>query len=334
MSQAFSPAKQCERRLATVAVLWIAFLAWPLLAGNDYVLSLGVYFFINLLLIGGLNLLMGFGGQISLCQAGFFGLGAYVSGVLSVRAGWPPHAGVAAALILSTVSALAIGLPALRLRGNYLAMATLGFNAILTVLFTELVGLTGGPNGLSGIPPIILAGVDFGSPHRFYYLAWAAGGLCMALLAVFLSSRAGRALRAVAASEVAAASMGINAFNAKLLAFMFSAGAAGLAGALYAHFNQYASPETFNFSASVLIVVMVALGGWGQYWGPIFGAAVFTAVPELLHKFQDAELLVFGAGMIVVLLFLPQGIAGCVAPIATRIAAGMTLLARTRATRP
>ena len=310
MTAPFSPSAQCRGRLQRVAMLWLLFLAWPHIASNDYVLSLGIFFFINVLLIGGLNLVMGFGGQISLCQAGFFGLGAYTTGVLSVKYGLPPPVGVVAALGLTTLSALLIGLPALRLRGNYLAMATLGFNAILSVLFNELVSLTGGPNGLAGIPPIAFGGLSLDSPKQFFYLAWAAGALCMVLLAWLLASRAGRALRAVAASEVAASSMGVNAFRSKLQAFMFSAACAGVAGALYAHFNQYASPETFSFGTSVLLVVMVALGGWGHYWGPVLGAIIFTGVPELLRKFQDAELLVFGAGMIVVLLFLPQGLVG------------------------
>ena len=189
-------------------------------------------------------------------------------------------------------------------------MATLGFNAILSVLFVELVPLTGGPNGLAGIPPFRLLGFAFDTPARFFWLAWGAGLILMLLVASLLASRAGRALRAVSGSEVAADSMGIDPFHTKLKAFMFSAACAGVAGALYAHFNQYASPETFSLSTSVLLVVMVALGGWGHYWGPVLGAAVFTVVPELLHKFQDAELLVFGIGMVLVLLYLPGGLAG------------------------
>jgi branched-chain amino acid transport system permease protein len=269
-----------------------------------------VFFFINMLLIGGLNLVMGYGGQISLCQAGFFGLGAYISGVLSLRYGVPSLLGLVLALAGSTVAALLIGLPALRLRGHYLAMATLGFNAILSVLFVELVPLTGGPNGLAGIPPFRLLGFEFDTPARFFWLAWGAGLILMLLVASLLASRAGRALRAVSGSEVAADSMGIDPFRTKLKAFMFSAACAGVAGALYAHFNQYASPETFSLSTSVLLVVMVALGGWGHFWGPVLGAALFTVVPELLHRFQDAELLVFGIGMVLVLLYLPDGLAG------------------------
>jgi branched-chain amino acid transport system permease protein len=310
MRRAWSPATESRTRLRGIAVLWLLFAAWPFVAGNDYVLSLGIYFFINLLLIGGLNLVMGYGGQISLCQAGFFGLGAYVSGALAVKYGVPPAIGLVLAPLGTALAALVIGLPALRLRGNYLAMATLGFNAILSVLFVELVGLTGGPNGLAGIPPIRLLGIAFDGAARFFWLAWLAGAALMAVLALLLASRAGRALRAVAGSEIAAASMGVDPFRTKLAAFAVSAAAAGLAGALYAHFNQYASPETFSFSASVLLVVMVALGGWGHYWGPLFGAAIFTAVPELLRRFQDTELLVFGIGMVLVLLFLPEGVAG------------------------
>lgn len=322
----FSPSAQSRQRIRFVGLAWLLFAAWPLVAGNDYILSLGIFFFINLLLIGGLNLIMGFGGQISLCQAGFYGLGAYVSGVLAVKYGVPPLLGVLVATAGAALSALFIGLPALRLRGDYLAMATLGFNAILSVLFSELVSLTGGPNGLANIPPISLAGFKLDIASRFFWLAWGVSGLMMVMLSLLLSSRAGRALRAVAGSEIASGSMGIDPFRSKLAAFMFSAACAGLAGALYAHFNQYASPETFSFATSVLLVVMVALGGWGRYWGPLFGAAVFTAVPELLRKFQDAELLVFGAGMIVVLLYLPTGIAG----FGTYLQAG---LARLRASR-
>jgi branched-chain amino acid transport system permease protein len=305
-----SPVALARQRIGHVALIWLLLAGWPLAAGNDYVLSLGVYFFINLLLIGGLNLVMGYGGQISLCQAGFFGLGAYISGVLATKYGVPALLGLCAAMVGTALAALVIGLPALRLRGNYLAMATLGFNAILSVLFNELVPLTGGPNGLAGIPPFTFAGFALDTAGRFFWLAWFCGAGLMVVLALLMSSRAGRALRAVAGSEVAAASMGVDPFGSKLAAFMFSAACAGVAGSLYAHFNQYASPETFSFAASVLLVVMVALGGWGRYWGPLFGAAVFTAVPELLREFQDSELLVFGAGMIVVLLFLPSGIAG------------------------
>jgi branched-chain amino acid transport system permease protein len=131
------------------------------------------------------------------------------------------------------------------------------------------------------------------------------------LLNLYLSAQ-GRALRAIEGSEIGANTLGVHTFAYKVVAFTLSAALAGLAGALYAHFNLFASPETFGFGTSVLLVVMVALGGSGLYWGPFFGAVIFTAVPELLRKFQDVELLVFGLCMILVLLFFPGGIASLI----------------------
>jgi branched-chain amino acid transport system permease protein len=308
----YAPGTLARRLVADrlrLGALWLVALAWPLVAPNDYILSLGVMFFINLVLVASLNLVLGYAGQISLCHGAFFGLGAYVSGVLSVRYGVPPAAGMLAAIIGTTVAAAAIGLPTLRLRGHYLAMGTLGFNAILTVLFTELVGLTGGPNGLAGIAPLSLFGYALETPTRYFFVVWALSGVVMLLILNLVGGRVGRGLRAVSGSEIAAGALGVDAFRFKLAAFSLSAGFAGLAGAMYAHFNMYASPETFSFFTSVLLVVMVALGGWGTYWGPVFGALIYTAMPELLRKFQDAELFLFGLCMILVLLYLPGGVA-------------------------
>ncbi|MBN9429354.1 MAG: branched-chain amino acid ABC transporter permease [Burkholderiales bacterium] len=293
-----------------LALVWLVLLAWPLVAPNDYITSLGVMFFINLILVASLNLVLGYAGQISLCHGALFGLGAYISGVLSARYGLTPALGMLIAVAGTAFAALLIALPTLRLRGHYLAMGTLGFNAILSVLFVELVPITGGPNGLSGIAPFRLFGFELDTPTRFYPLAWFAGFLTMFLILNLVSSRNGRALRAVAGSEIAAGALGIDAFRLKVATFAFSAGLAGLAGALYAHFNMFASPETFSFFTSVLLVVMVALGGWGTFWGPFLGALLFTAAPELLRQVHDAELFLFGLCMILVLLYFQNGLIG------------------------
>jgi branched-chain amino acid transport system permease protein len=303
-------ARRLARDRVRLGLLWFVMLAWPMVAPNEYVLSLGVMFFINLVLVASLNLVLGYAGQISLCHGAFFGLGAYVSGVLSVRYGITPALGMAAAIAGTTVAAVLIALPTLRLRGHYLAMGTLGFNAILTVLFTELVPLTGGPNGLAGIAPLSIFGWELDTPKKFFFFAWSATGVVMLLILNMVAGRVGRGLRAIAGSEIAAGALGIDTFRFKVAAFALSAGYAGLAGAMYAHFNMYASPETFSFFTSVLLVVMVALGGWGSFWGPVFGALIYTAMPELLREFHDAELFMFGLCMIVVLLYLPGGVAG------------------------
>jgi len=291
-------------------LFWLALLLVPLLASNNFIVSLANAALINLILIASLNLLMGFGGQISLGHAGFFGLGAYASGILNVRLGINPWLGLPLAALVAGIASLLIGIPALRLRGLYLSMATLGFNSILFVLFNRLVGLTGGPNGLMGVAPFSLFGWPLDSEIRQFPLLWAVSLLVMLSILHLLRSRSGRALRAVATNEPGAEALGINSFHTKLRFFVLAAVMAGVAGSLYVHTNQYASPDTFNISSSILLVVMVALGGSGTYWGPVAGALILTVVPQLLLNFEDAELMLFGFGMLIVLIVFPAGLAG------------------------
>jgi branched-chain amino acid transport system permease protein len=290
-----------------LCLLWLALLAIPLLAANDFLVSLGVTFLVNLILIASLNVLIGYCGQISLGHAGFFGLGAYAAGILSAKLGLNPWLGLPVACVAGGLAAAVIGIPALRLKGHYLAMATLGFNAILAVLFNQLVSWTGGPNGLLGVKPLTFGSFALDTQQRIFPVVWLGAGLVMIALLNLIQSRVGRALRAIATSEIAADSLGIDVFRYKLIAFVVTAGMAGLAGGLYVESNLYASPDTFGFSTSILLLTMVALGGWGRYAGSVFGALVYTVVPEALRTFQDAQLLLFGAGMIVVLLFFPGG---------------------------
>jgi branched-chain amino acid transport system permease protein len=254
--------------------------------------------------------LIGYCGQISLGHAGFYGLGAYAAGILSAKLGLNPWLGLPAACVVSAIAALVIGIPALRLKGHYLAMATLGFNAILSVLFDQLVPWTGGPNGLLGVKPLALASFALSNQARIFPLVWLCAGLVMLALLNLIQSRVGRAMRAIATSEIAAQSLGVDAFHYKLIVFVLTAAMAGLAGSLYVESNLYASPESFGFSTSILLVAMVALGGWGRYEGAFFGALIYTVAPELLRTLQDAQYLIFGAGMIAVLLFFPGGLAG------------------------
>ena len=291
-------------------LFFLALLPIPLIGFNDYVVSLGTSFLINLILIASLNVLIGYCGQISLGHAGFYGLGAYAAGMLSAKLGLNPWFGLPVACLVSAFAALVIGIPALRLRGHYLAMATLGFNAILAVLFDQLVSWTGGPNGLLGVKPLALGNFALSSQARIFPLVWLCAGLVMLALLNLIQSRVGRAIRAIATSQIAAQSLGIDAFRYKLIVFVLTAAMAGLAGSLYVESNLYASPESFGFSPSILLVAMVALGGWGRHGGAILGALIYTGAPELLRSFQDAQLLIFGAGMIAVLLFFPGGLAG------------------------
>ena len=294
----------------TLLLVWLALLAVPFAAPNAYVVSLANLMLINVILIASLNLLMGYGGQISLGHVGFYGLGAYVSGALGVKLGFGAWIGLPAAALTTGLAALAIGIPTLRLRGLYLSMATLGFNAILVILFNRLVDVTGGPNELLGVKPFALGGFALNTDIRQFPLVWLLSLLVMLAIGNLLRSRLGRALRAVATNELGAEAAGVDSFRTKLVIFVLTAGMAGMAGSLYVHINQYASPETFSVSNSILLVVMVAIGGSGTYWGPLFGALLYTAVPQLLLEYEDVELMLFGLAMLVVLIALPSGLAG------------------------
>ncbi|MGA7809709.1 branched-chain amino acid ABC transporter permease [Bradyrhizobium sp.] len=303
-----------------LVLVWLVLLIVPFVAPNAYLVSLANMMLINIILIASLNLLVGYGGQISLGHAGFYGLGAYVSGVLNVKFGLNAWAGLPAAAFLTGLAALVIGIPALRLRGLYLSMATLGWNAILVVMFNRLIDVTGGPNGLLGVKPFALGALKLDTDARQFPLLWLVSFVVMLAILNLLSSRIGRALRAVATNELGADAVGIDSFRTKLLVFVLSAGMAGIAGSLYVHVNQYASPDTFSVSNSILLVVMVAIGGSGLYWGPILGALIYTAVPQLLLDYEDVELMLFGLAMIVVLLVAPGGLAGLPAVLRRRLA--------------
>ena len=296
------------RSALLLLVLAVAALGATLVLGDEFAAGLAASFLINLILIASLNTITGMCGQISIGHAGFFGLGAYASGILSARLGLSPWLGLPAACAVAAFGALVLGVPALRLRGHYLAMATLGGNAILMVLFNQLTGLTGGPNGLVGVPSFAFGSYRLESQAQVLPLIWCAALAVMLALLNLDHSRTGRAMRAISGSEIAANALGIDTYRTKLGIFVLTAAFAGLAGSLYVHANQFASPETFSVSASVLLVVMVALGGWGRYWGAPLGALVMTLVPELLQAFEDWQLLLFGVSMIVVLLVLPGGL--------------------------
>ena len=305
-----------------LAVLGVLLLVVPWIAPNAYILNLATLWLTNLLLVASLNLLMGYAGQISLAHGAFYGIGAYVSGVLGAKYGISPWIGLPVSLAVTGLVALVVGWPTLRLKGHYLAMATLGFNAIASVLFVELRDWTGGPNGLVNIPPYVLFGWKLDSDRVFFYFTLVVTFGCLVLLLNLLDSRAGRALRALSTAEIGAECMGIDVHWHKLLVFVVSAMFAALAGCLYAHHNAFVSPESFDFGVSVMLVVMVALGGTGHWWGAFFGALIYTALPELLRSVGDLEMLVFGVSLVLVLLFFPRGLGGALDWVLARVGRG------------
>jgi branched-chain amino acid transport system permease protein len=291
---------------------WVLFalVALAIAAGldNEYYFTLLNFVGIHTLLVVGLNLLLGYAGQISLGHAAFFGLGAYTSGILTATCGVNPWLALLAGLVLSGSTAFLIGVPALKLRGYYLAMATLGFGIIVFIILNQAQPLTGGPSGLSGIPPLTLAGFPLNTARRLYPLIWLAVGVILALSANLVDSRAGRALRALHDSEAAAASLGVDTARLKLKIFIWSALYASLAGSLYAHSLNFIAPASFGFMFSIKLVAMVVLGGMASIWGSLLGAGVLTVLPEVLTVFHDFEGVIFGAILMVVMIFLPRGL--------------------------
>jgi branched-chain amino acid transport system permease protein len=275
---------------------------------NEYYFTLLNFIGIHTLLVVGLNLLLGYAGQISLGHAAFFGLGAYTSGILTATYGVNPWLALLTGLVISGGAALLIGIPALKLRGYYLAMATLGFGIIVYIILNEAQPLTGGPSGLSGIPSLSLAGFPLNTARRLYLLIWCTVGVILALSANLVKSRAGRALRALHDSEAAAESLGVDTARMKLKIFVWSALYASLAGSLYAHSLNFIAPSSFGFMFSIKLVTMVVLGGMASIWGSLLGAGVLTVLPEALTAFHDFEVVIFGAILMVVMIFLPRGL--------------------------
>ena len=289
--------------LAVVAVV-------PWLLPNQYLVHVVVLAGLYVILAVGLNLVMGYANQVSLGHAGFYGLGAYVSAVLSVRYGLSPWLGMPIAAVATGALAYVVGIPTLRLTSYYLGMATLGIGVVLQLAFVQLHGITGGSSGLAGILPWDLGPLRFSTSTQHYYLVWAFAGLALWVARNLVNSRVGRVLRALGESEAAAEAMGVDTAAEKRRVFVLSAVYASVAGSLYAHYITVISPEIYSFLFSVVLVLMVAIGGIGLYWGAGVGAVLLTILPEALRKFGDWEVPLYGLALIVVILFLPRGIAG------------------------
>jgi len=280
----------------------------PLLIHEGYLLNVMIFVGIHTILALALNLLLGYAGQISLGQAGFFGLGAYISGILTASHGINPWLAMLAAAVVVTLLAFVVGFPILKLKGHYLAMATLGLGIIIYIVFNEAVEHTGGPSGLSGIPNLSIAGFNFDTDLKNYYLIWAFTLLAMGLSLNLVHSRIGRALRAIHDSEVAARVMGVNARLLKVQIFALSAGLSAVAGSLYAHTMTFVAPASFGFNFSVELVTMVIIGGLASIYGSLLGAALLTVMPELLRAFQDYDIIVYGLMLVLMTMYMPGGL--------------------------
>lgn len=271
--------------------------------------SLMIFIGINTMVTVGLCLLLGYTGQVSLGQAAFYGLGAYFSAVLSKTYDVNPWLAMLIAATATGMFAYLVGYPIFRLRGNYLAMATLGLGIIMWILFRQLSQFTGGPDGMAGIPYLSIGGFVFDTSFKRYFLVW---GFCLAILLIsqnIVNSRVGRALRAIHGSEAAAESIGIDIDRFKVKIFVLSAVYASVAGSLFVHHLRFVSPSPFDFLASIKLVVMAVVGGLASVWGAIFGAGATRVLSdELLLGFGEWDIAIYGLLLVLIMVFMPEGL--------------------------
>lgn len=294
----------------------------PLFVHDNYKLGVLMLIAIHTMLAVGLNLLMGYAGQVSLGHAAFFGLGAYVSAILTTQYHFSPWLALAVGIVFTGLVAYLIGTACLRLRGHYLAMATLGFGWIVYIVMKQWVALTQGPSGINDIPKLAFGRLVIDTDPERFYLTWAVAIIVLLISVNIINSRVGRSLRALHGSEAAAATLGINIAKAKIQVFVLSAAFAALAGSLYAHCINFISPSTFGFGLSVELVVMAVIGGMASIWGALVGAGSITLLSEWLRALTtalkeshpnwtatpDFDVIVHGAILMIVLIFLPSGL--------------------------
>jgi branched-chain amino acid transport system permease protein len=265
----------------------------------------------------GLNLLIGYAGQISLGHAGFFALGGYGTALLTTRYGVPPLIALAGAVAAVALLAFVVGRPILKLKGHYLAMATLGLGIIVSIVLATEDRVTGGPDGMQ-VPALTLLGFAVQGERVWY---WIAGGALLATVFIasnLIDSPTGRALRALHTSEIAAEVAGIDTARHKLLAFVVSASLAAFAGALIAFYSGFVTPAKASFLHSIELVTMVVFGGMASTGGAIVGAAVLTVLPQVLTVFKDYEMVAFGALLMATMIFMPRGVVPTLAALLSR----------------
>lgn len=281
-------------------------------------------FYVNLLVltaiygfvVTGMVLLTGYTGLVSLGHAAFFGVGAYAAAILGGTAGLNPWLSLVAGTAIAALSAYIVGLPLLRLSGHYLALATLAWGVIASTLFTQMAFLTGGPDGFSNVPTLSFFGWDMVGEGRFYYLVLVVAVAGALMLGALLNSRSGRAVRALASSEVAASSLGVNVSRLKLQVFVLSAAFAGLGGGLYAYFIAFIAPSTFDIGASIRLLTMTMIGG-AHPLGGLVGAGIIIGLDNLLQDILpnasgqagQVQIIIYGLALVILMIASPKGLA-------------------------
>ncbi|MBU5257101.1 branched-chain amino acid ABC transporter permease [Tissierella praeacuta] len=296
-----------KRKAATYVFLVLGALLPLILANNTYALRTSVLVLIYIVLALSLNFVLGFAGQLSMGHSAFYAVGAYTTAILTVTYHVPFWIALVCSAIVSAIFGLLLGVPTLRLKGDYLAITTIGFSEILRLVLINWASFTRGPAGIPGIPSPKIFGYTISSNTGYYYILYILVILTIFISYRLLNSRLGRGLVAVKDDEVAAEAMGINPTFLKILAFVLGAAIAGLAGGIFASFIHYVNPDNFTYMESVVMLTMVVLGGVGSVPGIIVGATVLTILPEALRGISTYRYAIYGILLVMMMIVRPQG---------------------------
>ena len=307
-----APSAAKARSWRFLRVLPVAALcALPLVAGKPFWFHLAILICLNAIFVSGLGIIARVG-QLSLCHGAFVGVGAYAAVLAVLRAGLPFLAGVAIGAVVAGLLATALGLIILRLRGVYFVLVTFAFGELVRLVLLDFPSVSGGANGITGIPPASVLGIELQGKASFYVFVLLVAIAVLAFTMAFLRSPVGRAFDAIAENLPLAEGSGIGARRFQVVAFGVGSAMAGGAGAILAHYVGYISPETFSFALSLNLIIMLVIGGRGSLLGPVLGALFLTPLPELLRGTLALQHILYGAALILVLRFLPSGIGGLV----------------------
>jgi branched-chain amino acid transport system permease protein len=288
-------------------IIMAVLLVLPFVLPNSFYVDLAIRMAINAIVVLGLNLLIGFAGQISLGHAGFLGIGAYATAALPSHFGWHPLlallAGAAAAGLLAAI----VARPIFKLKGHYLAMATLGLGIIINIVVRNEAAWTGGPDGMP-VPAMSLAGFDISGDKHWYWIVAVLLSVSVWASLNLIDSPFGRALRALHGSEVASKVVGVDVVRYKVAIFVLSAVFASIMGSVTAHYVGFVTPNLADFFHSIELVTMVVIGGMASVYGSVVGAVLLTALPQALTSFEGWETVIFGAILMLCMIFLPKGL--------------------------
>jgi branched-chain amino acid transport system permease protein len=288
-------------------VIMAVLVVLPFVLPNSFYVDLAIRMAINAVIVLGLNLLIGFAGQISLGHAGFLGIGAYATAALPTHFGWHPLLAMTAGAVAAGLLAAAVARPIFKLKGHYLAMATLGLGIIINIVVRTEAAWTGGPDGMP-VPPMSLAGFEISGDKHWYWIVAILLSVSVWASLSLIDSPFGRALRALHGSEVASRVVGVDVVRYKVAIFVLSAVFASIMGSITAHYVGFVTPNLADFFHSIELVTMVVIGGMASVYGSVVGAVLLTALPQALASFEGWETVAFGTILMLCMIFLPKGL--------------------------